>query len=167
MHDIIYRNIWSKNWAPYNIKNYINHKNTITVSITISQIHPCCSGAIDSSCRQSIVLNKVMTKEKYPSLILKRNKLKRIKSCIPKFLILQNNNHNHNNRLLLLLFQRQFINTWRMRCFYAFKQNLACPSPEEKNQVIVVPKQVLGLTPVFKTNNNNKQFCHLFKFFLY
>ena len=36
---IIYRNIWSKNLALYNIKNYINHKNTITVSITIFQIH--------------------------------------------------------------------------------------------------------------------------------
>ena len=35
---IIYRYIWSKNYALYNIKNYINHKNTITVSITISQI---------------------------------------------------------------------------------------------------------------------------------
>ena len=29
----------SKNLALYNIKNYTNHKNTITVSITISQIH--------------------------------------------------------------------------------------------------------------------------------
>ena len=51
-----------------------------------------------------------------------------------------------------------------MRCFYAFKQNLACPSPEEKNQVIVVPKQVdLGLKPVFNlkltmTTNNSVTF---------
>ena len=54
---IIYSNIWSKNQTLYNIKNYINNKDTIIVSITINKYIPYGTDAINNACRRSRVLN--------------------------------------------------------------------------------------------------------------
>ena len=76
----IYRNISSKNEALCNTKNNINHKNSNhCVNDDFANTFLCGSDVVNDSCRQSRVLNQVITKENYPSLIFKRKQVKKNK----------------------------------------------------------------------------------------
>ena len=77
---IIYRNIWSKNQALYNIKKSIDNKNSnhcvnndFTNTFLTAQMR-----SLDSR-RQSRVLNQVITN---PALILKRKQVKNNKNLV-------------------------------------------------------------------------------------